>query len=350
VPARDQLQFFGDHAAAKGFDHAVEALERLGGQKVEVDFAPFEAAARLLYEGPWVAERYLAIREFVDRRPSPLLAVTHEIIAGGARHSAADGFAAQYRLQQLIRAVEPTWQRIDTLVVPTAGTIYTTAEIDADPIGLNTNLGYYTNFLNLMDLGAIAVPAGFLPNGLPFGITIIAPAFRERALCVYGDAAQRALVATLGATGHALPPPRPADSRNGAGATVRLAVCGAHMSGLPLNWQLTDRGATLVRRCKTAPHYRLFALDGFTPPRPGMIRAKPGHAIEVEVWEVPSQAFGSFVDGIPPPLGIGTVELEDGEQLRGFVCETYATATATDISELGSWRKFVSAATDKARA
>jgi allophanate hydrolase len=333
------LEFHGDSGYAKLFAQAILKLRQIGGTPVEIDFAPFVEAARLLYGGPWVAERYLAIREFFERRPEALFPVTREIVAGAAQYSAADAFAAEYRLQEIRRTVEPVWQAIDLLVTPTAGTIYAIAEVNADPIRLNTNLGYYTNFMNLLDLAAIAVPAGFQANGLPFGVTLAAPAFTDEGLCRLGGALQRELMQTMGAT--KAPVPAAAKRAPSVPGIVRLAVCGAHMAGLPLNHQLTERGARLVRTCRTAPRYRLYALAGFTPARPGMVRADAdGQPIEVEVWAVPAETVGSFVDGIPPPLGIGTVELEDGEQVRGFVCEGYAVAGARDISALGSWRKF----------
>jgi allophanate hydrolase len=343
VPRDDQLEFFGNREAERLFHAAVSDLVGRGARKVEIDFAPFLETARLLYGGPWVAERYVAIREFFDRRPEALFPVTREIIAGAAKFSAADCFAAEYRLQELRRAVEPVWRTIDLLVTPTAGTTYTIEEVNANPIRLNTNLGYYTNFMNLLDLAAIAVPAGFQSDGLPFGITLAAPAFCDKSLCVLGSAVQGRLVQRLGATRATLPPaPPPAARERLQLPVVRLAVCGAHMSGLPLNHQLTDRGARLVRRCRTAARYRLFALEAFTPPRPGLLRSDgSGHSIEVEVWALPTETVGSFVDGIPPPLGIGTVELEDGEQVRGFLCEAHAATGAEDISGLGSWRGYV---------
>src|SRR5262245_40401771 len=346
VPRAAELEFFGNREAERLFHAAVAELERLGGQRVEIDFAPFLETARLLYGGPWVAERYVAIRAFFDRNPDLLFPGTRGSIGGAtrfraAKHSAAGGFAAAYRLEALRRKPEPVWEAIDVLVTPTAGTIYTIAEVNADPIRLNTNLGTYTNYMNLLDLSAIAVPAGFQPDGLPFGITLAAPAFADEALCALGDAIHRRLVQRLGATAANLPPEsaRRIGARSGV---VRLAVCGAHMSGLPLNHQLTERGARLARQCRTAPHYRLFALEAFKPPRPGLVRSsEAGHAIEVEVWAVPTEAVGSFVDGIPGPLGIGTIELEDGELVRGFLCEDYAVAGAEDISRLGSWRSYV---------
>jgi len=342
VPRPGELEFFGNREAEQLFHAAVAELERLGGRRVEIDFAPFLETARLLYGGPWVAERYVAIRAFFDRNPDLLFPVTREIIGGAAKFSAADCFAAAYRLEALRRRTEPVWEAIDVLVTPTAGTIYTIAEVNADPIRLNTNLGTYTNYMNLLDLSAIAVPAGFQADGLPFGITLAAPAFGDEALCALGDVIHRRLVQRLGATGANLPPESAARQTSARSGVVRLAVCGAHMSGLPLNHQLTERGARLVRKCRTAPRYRLFALEAFKPPRPGLVRSsEAGHAIEVEVWAVPTEGVGSFVDGIPGPLGIGTVELEDGELVRGFLCEAYAVSGAEDISRLGSWRSYM---------
>ena len=226
-------------------------------------------------------------------------------------------------------------------MTPTAGTIYTIKEVLDDPLRLNSNLGYYTNFMNLLDLAGLAVPAGFQENGLPFGVTLVAPAFSDEALCAVGDAIHRGAAVSMGATGVDLPEPEAGIVS--ASDTVRIEVNGAHMSSLPLNHQLTERGARLLRACRTAPRYRLFALDGFDPPRPGLLRAEPGRSIEVEVWEVAAGRFGSFVAGIPAPLGIGTIELEDGETVNGFLCEPYATETAQDISELGGWRAYLAA-------
>lgn len=339
VPRADQLEFFGNPDTPALFEAMLARLERLGGERVTIDFEPFLETARLLYEGPWVAERYVAIREFIERRPEALHPVTRDIIGGATRHRAIDAFAAYYRLKALQRKTAPVWDAVDILVAPTAGTIYRIAEVEADPVRLNSNLGRYTNFMNLLDLSAIAVPAGFQHDGLPFGITLIAPAFADEALCALGAPAQRAAVDKMGATGLALPAVESSDAASGQ--TIRLAVCGAHMSGLQLNHQLTERGARLARKCRTAPHYRLYALTAFTPPRPGMLRTDAGGAIEVEVWDVPSAALGSFVDGIPEPLGIGTVTLDDGQQVKGFLCEARATQGARDITSLGSWRQFI---------
>jgi len=340
VPREDQLKFFGNRETPGLFDSFIRKIKELGAEEQRIDFAPFLETARLLYEGPWVAERYVAIREFFERAPEALHPVTRTIIGGATRHSAIDAFAAYHRLQELRRATAAVWKDIDLLLTPTAGTIYRITQVEADPIQLNSNLGYYTNFMNLLDLAAIAVPAGFQRDGLPFGVTLAAPAFTDDALCVLGEIAQRAMVKTMGATGRPFPGAREEKSFQDP-SLIRVAVCGAHMSGLPLNSQLVERGARLARKCRTAPQYRLYALTEFAPPRPGMVRADAGGAIDVEVWEVPAGAFGSFVEGIPAPLGIGTVTLEDGKQVKGFLCETHATRGARDITSLGGWRQFI---------
>jgi allophanate hydrolase len=342
VPRADQLEFFGNRDASQLFARFIDKLLELKAVPVEIDLAPFLETARLLYEGPWVAERYAAIREFFEKRPEALHPVTRKIVEGAKKFSSVDAFAGYYRLKELRRQTAPVWDSVDLLVTPTAGTIYKIAEVEADPIRLNSNLGYYTNFMNLLDLSAIAVPVGFQKNGLPFGATLVAPAFADEALCALGDIAQRAMVKTMGATGLPLPPQ---EKHLSGHESISLAVCGAHMSGLPLNHQLVERGARLARKCRTAPQYRLYALTEFSPPRPGLVRAPEGEnagaAIEVEVWDVPPAALGGFVDAIPSPLGIGTVALEDGTQVRGFLCEAHATRGARDITSLGGWRRFI---------
>jgi allophanate hydrolase len=340
VPHASELEYFGNAEGPQLFDALLRRIQKMRGELVEIDFAPFLETARLLYEGPWVAERYVAIRDFIDRHPEALFPVTRQIISDGARPLAADAFAAYYRLKELQRIVEPVWRTIDVLITPTAGRHYTIAEMLVDPIKLNSNLGYYTNFMNLLDLAAVAVPAGFQSDGLAFGATLAARAWSDQALCALADALQRDQNLRLGALKHNLPPKRQ-ERASAPQGVVRLAVCGAHMSGLSLNHQLTERGARLYRRCRTAAAYRLFALPGGPPARPGLLRADNGRAIEVEVWEVPLAAFGSFVAGIPGPLGIGSLELEDGEYVSGFICEANGTKDARDITELGGWRRYL---------
>ncbi len=327
VPRTSQLEFFGDAGASELFAASVALWRGLGATIVEIDYAPFLDTARLLYEGPWVAERYAAVGAFLKDHPGALLPVTRDIIASAERLGAVAVFEAQYRLSELRRRSESVWERVDALLTPTAPTIYTLGEIASDPVRLNSRLGTYTNHMNLLDLCAIALPAGFLPNGMPWGVTLSAPAFHDDRLLTW---AARSLgePAPCGALG-SIP----------SGAFVKVAVCGAHLSGLPLNKQLLERGGRLVRTTRTAPAYRFYALPGTVPPKPGLVRVDTGgYRIEVEVWEMPVSNYGSFVAGIPAPLGIGTLELDDGEAVQGFVCEAAAVVGARDISELGGWR------------
>ena len=344
VPRDADLEFYGNSEGPGQFATAVEQLRALGGTPVEVDLTPFRAVATLLYEGPWVAERYAAIRPFIEKNPEALHPVTRAITEKGIRFTAPDTFEAFYRLKALERQTLPVWDSIDCLVTPTACSPYTIAAVEADPIRLNSNLGHYTNFVNLLDLSAVAVPTGFMLSGMPCGVTLVARCGQDFALLSLAARLHGQTVSRVGATSHAphriagLPDAAPFPS-----GQIQVAVCGAHLKGLPLNAQLTQRGARLVRAVRSAPLYKLFALPGGPPLRPGMLRvAQGGAAIELEVWEMPALAFGSFVAGIPAPLGIGTLALEDGDQVQGFVCEAHATLDAQDITHHGGWRAFLS--------
>ena len=341
VPQQDQLAFFGHDEGLDLFKQAVEKLESIGGRKREIDFEPFLQAARLLYEGPWVSERYVAIESFLQKQPEAVFPVTRDIISGGVTPTAADAFKSQYRLEQLRRQTEQLWNELDLVVTPTAGRCYTIEEVLADPLQLNSNLGYYTNFMNLLDYSALAVPAGFDSGGLPFGVTLFAPAFNDIALMKVGDSLHRSLVATQGAMDLELPSAGKLEETIPAGWTT-LAVCGAHLSGLPLNYQLTERGAYLLQSTRTSASYRLYALPGGPPDRPGLIRSDNGTNIEIEVWAISLEHFGSFVAGIPAPLGIGMLETESGQWTQGFVCESYVLSEAEDITAMKSWRNYVS--------
>lgn len=352
VPRPQDLNFFGNDAAAALFAESVERLKALGGTAVEVDLTPFLEAARLLYEGPWVAERYVAIKDFIDAQPEAVFPPVRTIIEGGKAKTAADAFAASYRLKALKRVCDAMWQDVDCLLTPTAGTIYRIADMQADPIRLNSNLGHYTNFMNLLDYAAVAVPAGFQASGdaqgLPWGVTLAAPAFKDVPLLRLADRFHRAQAAlSLGATTAPLadtPAITTTDLPKGShtAGTVKVAVCGAHLSGLPLNWQLTQRGARLLGAVQSAPEYKFYALAGGPVQRPGMVRVNEGGAaIAMEVWELPAEHFGSFVDGIPAPLGIGKVRLADGSWVSGFVCEAIGVEGGTDITQLGSWREWL---------
>jgi allophanate hydrolase len=338
-----ELECFGDEASARLFADTAARLRALGGTPVEIDFTPFAEAARLLYEGPWVAERYAAIQDFIEAEPDALLDVTRQIIAPAKEARAVDAFKAQYRLAALRRRCDAVLADLDCVLTPTAPTIYRIAEVEAEPIALNSRLGTYTNFMNLLDLAAVAVPAGFRADGLPFGVTLFGPAFSDAKLAPIADRLHRAQGLTLGATGRrADPVPEHAPTADDAHPeTLNIVVCGAHLSGLALNHQLTERGGRLVRAARTAPRYRFYALPGGPPHRPGLLRSPDGgSAIEVEVWSLPIEQVGSFLAGIPAPLGLGRVELEDGSWETGFICEGFAAEGARDISALGSWRAF----------
>jgi allophanate hydrolase len=342
VPPARQLEWFGDTLSPECFARTIGALEALGGTRVEIDFAPFRDAARLLYEGPWVAERWAALRAFYANHADAFLPVTRQIIEGGAGPLAVDAFDAAYRLAALRRAADAAWARVETIVLPTAATIYTRSQVEADPVRLNSRLGHYTNFANLLDTAALAVPGGFRSDGLPFGITLFGPAWSDARLAAIGAALDRSTDRILGATGHTVPPAPPAPLLDTG--EIPVAVVGAHLTGQPLNGQLTATGGRLVRTARTADCYRLYALGDTTPPKPGLVRVAPGTGgfIEVEVWSLNPAAFGSFVAAIPPPLGIGTLALSDGSSVKGFLCESVALQEARDITAFGGWRAYLS--------
>lgn len=336
------LDFFGDGEAAALYRAAVSRLESLGGVAVDIDFAPFRDAARLLYSGPWVAERLAAIRDFALKQPQSIHEVVRGIILGAQTLTAVDGFEGFYKLAELTRAAESQWAHMDVMLLPTTGTIYRIDEVLADPVRLNSNLGAYTNFVNLMDLSALAVPAGFRANGLPFGVTLMGRAFDDGRLTVLGDRLHRSLPDLcvggtplhLGQTPSLAPEPQ--------AGRVAVAVVGAHLAGQPLHWQLVERRARLVATTRTAPGYSLYALAGTIPAKPGLVfDGKGAGGIEIEVYEMDSAAFGSFVALIPPPLGIGTLALADGSQVKGFICEAHAVADAEDITATGGWRAWL---------
>jgi allophanate hydrolase len=342
IPFADQRLFFGDKIFAAAYDAALTRFADLGAKILEVDLEPFYAAARLLYEGPWVAERYLTAKGLLATSPDSILPVTRQIIAGGETATAADAFVAFYKLEEFRRTRDETLRAIDALVLPTAPTIYRVDEVAADPIGLNSRLGTYTNFVNLLDLCGLAVPASIGTNGVPFGITLLAPGGEDAALAAIGRQFHQATGLQLGALKAPLPPFVKFASVAGAGE-IAIAVVGAHLSGMPLNGELRSGGARLLESTKTAPHYRLFALGGTVPPKPGLLRVKNGEgaAIELEIWALSDAAFGRFVANIPRPLSIGTLELADGRGIKGFLVEAEAVAGARDISSFGGWRKFV---------
>jgi allophanate hydrolase len=326
MPQPSDLEFFGDTEAAALYASAAERLEALGGVRTRIDFGPFREAAAMLYAGPWIAERLAAVGAFVEGGATDVHPIVAEIIGAGSRYSAADAFRGAYRLEQLRRDASKQWDVMDVMLLPTAATIYTREAVRLDPVRLNSNLGHYTNFVNLMDLAAIAVPAGFRANGLPFGVSLVGPACSDPALI--------ALAGDL--LGERRDPPA---SLPGC---VSLAVVGAHLTGQPLNHQLTDRGARLMRATRTSREYRLFALADTDPPKPGLVREEnyDGPGVDVEVWAIPEHRFGGFVAAVPSPLSIGNVRLNGGGWVKGFLCEAIAVKGAIDITHFGGWKQY----------
>lgn len=343
VLPESQRHYFGEESANELYDQSISRLRSIGGLPIEMDFEPFLETARLLYGGPWVAERYVATSALLESQPEAFLPVTHGIISGGCKPSAADTFRAMYRLASLKRDSETLWQHVDVMLTPTAPRSYTLAEIEEEPVAYNTNLGTYTNYMNLLDLCGCAVPAGFLPNGRAWGVTLIAPAFHDLRLLSIAGFLHQAAEVSLGAMETPTPPPRPAGQVSG---WMPIAVCGAHMEGLPLNPALLACGARLHSRSHTAPCYKLYHLpgNGTVPPRPGLIRtAEGGAAIALEVWDMPESALGAFFGNIKPPLGLGWVELEDGKFVCGFLCEPGAVSPGQEITRHRGWRAWLKA-------
>jgi allophanate hydrolase len=342
VPMPGQRLFFGDTASTAAYEAALARLGKLGAAIVEVDIEPFYEAARLLYEGPWVAERYLTVRSLIASAPEAMHPVTRQIILAGAHPRAADAFAAFYQLEELRRARDHVFRGIDALAVPTVPTVYSVEQVLADPIGLNSRLGTYTNFVNLLELCALALPASLHRDGTPFGITLIAQASNDAALASLGRVFHADTALPLGATNKPQPALSPLSTLPADGE-IAIAVVGAHLSGMPLNGELKSFGARFLERTATARGYRLFALAGAAPPKPGLLRVgdDDGVAVDVEVWAMPADEFGRFVAAVPPPLSIGTLTLADGRGVKGFLVEAAATRGARDISQFGGWRAFI---------
>jgi allophanate hydrolase len=345
VPLRGQRLFFGDHQSEASYEAAIARMSRLGTTIIEIDIEPFYETARLLYDGPWLAERYLAVRSLIASAHESMHPVTRAILLGGARPTAADAFAAFYELEELRRVCDHIFRSIDALMLPTVPTVYTVEQVHANPVELNSRLGTYTNFVNLLDLCGLAVPASMRADGTPFGVTLLAPAANDAMLASMGRVFHADTGLPLGALGCAQPLLAGLPTVPAAGE-VALAVVGAHLSGMPLNGELRALGGRLVETRKTSRDYRLYALDGAEPPKPGLIRTAngAGAAIEIEVWALPAEGFGPFVAAVPPPLSIGTIVLDDGRPVKGFLAEPQGVAGARDISSFGGWRAFIQAA------
>jgi allophanate hydrolase len=340
APRAGQRVFLGDAEAERAFAADLERLAALGATIVEFDIEPFFEVARLLYEGPWVAERYAATKRLIESRPEGLLPVTRKIIEGARDFDAVATFEAMYRLAALRRASEAAWRAFDVMAVPTMPRFYSRAEVLADPIKTNSNLGTYTNFVNLLDLCAFAYPSGMRGDGLPSSVTLIAPAGSDGLIAGIAARAHAASGAPIGATGRAAPP---APKGEPAGNRIELAVVGAHLTGLPLNGELLALGAEFVREARTKADYRLYALPDTKPAKPGLLRVAPGQGAEiaVEIWSLEPDAFASFVAAIPPPLGVGTLAFADGASAKGFLVEAEGVKGAEDVSKFGGWRAFV---------
>lgn len=340
TPRQGQLMFFGDKAAEAAYDEAMKRWIALGAEIVEFDMEPFYETARLLYEGPWVAERYLVIRDLLASMPDAIHPVTREITAAGARLTAADTFSALYRLQGLRKIAERSLSSMDAMLLPTAPTVYSTSQVLANPIELNSRLGTYTNFVNLLDLCGLSLPAAIRADDAPFGITLLAPAGQDAMLASIGRVFHADTRLKLGARGVSQPPlaSLPANTEG----ELAIAVVGAHLSGMALNGELRTLGGRLLEAAVTAPDYKLYALST-TPPKPGLLRVEPrkGAAIAFEIWALSATAFGEFVAAIPPPLSIGTIRLADGREVKGFLVEAAGVEGARDISAYGGWRAYM---------
>lgn len=339
VLAGAERNFYGNAEVEALYDAALARAKALGATLVPFDYAPFREAAALLYDGPWVAERLAAVKDFIAGHAEDFDPTVRAIIEGAQGRSAVEAFEGLYKLRALMQQVVPVWQAVDLLMLPTSPTNCTVADMLADPIARNSQFGLYTNFANLMGLAGIAVPGGFTPSGLPAGVTLIGPGFSDDALAPFATAMHRAAGCGHGIeTGAALPAPEPHVPEG----WITLAVVGAHLTGMPLNRELTGPGGIFLEETRTAPDYRLYTLAGTVPPKPGMVAA-PGFAgpgLIVELWALPPAAFGAFVAAIPAPLGIGKVTLADGRAVSGFLCEGHALAGAEEITAFGGWRAF----------
>jgi allophanate hydrolase len=344
-----QRLFFGDKVSAAAYEAALARLARLGATIVEIDIEPFYETARLLYDGPWVAERYITASSLIASAPESMHPVTRQIVLGGSHLGTAAAFKAFYELEELRRVRDHTFRGIDALALPTVPTVYTIEQVLADPIGLNSRLGTYTNFANLLDLCALAVPASMHPQGTPFGITLLAQAGHDAALASLGRVFHADTGLPLGATGTPQPPLAPISNLPAAGE-IAVAVVGAHLTGMPLNGELKSFRARFLERTTTTPDYRMFLLPGTAPAKPGLLRVAAGHgtAIDVEIWAMPVEQFGRFIESIPAPLSIGSLTVADGRSVKGFLVEAEATRDARDISAFGGWRSFI--AGEKLRA
>ena len=347
IPTRRTLETAGDTVQEESFDATCAKLEAMGATLIEVDFAPFYETARLLYEGAWVAERTAAIDDRLTEKPETIHPVTRQIVGAGQSLSAVDAFRGQYRLTALRKTCMAALKGIDMLCVPTIPRFVTVEEITADPIGPNSMLGTYTNFVNLLDLSGFAVPTGLRSDGRPGSVTLLGYAGKDADLVAL---AMKLEDGPVGATGWTRP--APAVPESGAGPDeLALFVCGAHMAGLPLNGSLKELGGRFLKTCQTAPTYRFYALAGGPPARPGLLRMEEGGAsIAGELWALPRASVGAFLASIPAPLGLGRVTFDDGTEETGFICEASGLDGSRDITETGGWRAYLDSIAEPAAA
>jgi allophanate hydrolase len=339
IPTQESLEFFGDEYARANYLQAIATMQALGAEAVEFDYEQFRSCAELLYGGPWVAERLAAIKDFASEHCDKMDPTVSGIITSAQRFSAVDAFEAQYRLKTLARATDAVWDTVDILLLPTIPTTFTIEQVSADPVALNSKLGYYSNFVNLLDLAAIAIPSGTRPDGLPCGVTLVGKAFADDGLLAVADKLHRQLAITLGGSQGLLASTPALPAMATPPGCILMAVVGAHLRGQPLNWQMTDRKARLVRTTRTHASYRLYVLPNSKPAKPGLVYMPgfTGEGIELEIWAMPEDTVGSFLFGIPSPLSLGTIVLEDGSQVKGFLCEPVGIIDAEEITHFGGW-------------
>ncbi|MGP4715782.1 allophanate hydrolase [Psychrobacter sp. T6-6] len=349
----DTLEFYGDTESEQAFEIAISQLQTMGYEITPIDFTVFNELADALYNDSWVSERTFAIDQLVER--DALLPVTRQIISQAENYNAVDAMSAEYSRAALSRRIQQTLSKFDALMVPTAPTIYTIDAVNADPLTKNSHMGAYTNFVNLADLSALALPNLIARDGLPRGVTFIAMGWHDEALANFGHQWQTALDIPMGTSHHHYhsgtsqtqtaqsnqPQSLIPLSTDDSDSSVALAVVGAHLSGMPLNYQLTDRGGVLSEQTQTAHAYQLFALAGSTPAKPGLRRHDEGRSIAVEVWRIPKAKFGDIVNEVPAPLGIGNVELADGRWVKSFICEEYGFEGGTNVTEFGGWKSYI---------
>ncbi len=339
IPTSDTLEFFGNAENQKIFEQTIERAKGLGAEIIQIDYEPFRKAAEMLYFGPWVAERLFATENLMKEQPEAINSAVRQILENAERISGLDVFKGMYEFRRLEKICKAQMTKCDALLLPTTPTSYTVDEMMEKPIELNSNLGYYTNFANLMKRSVVSVPAGFAPNGLPFGVQLVADSHADQAICAFAARLHHASGTGSGRTRTATQSSSISSKQT---PSIQIAVVGAHLREMPLNHELTQRGARFIREDKTASNYRLFELKGTTPPKPGLVRDQDysGDGIRLEVWSLSPDQFGDFVANIPQPLGIGKVMLSDRTSINGFICEPVGLLDAKDITQFGGWKSY----------